>query len=1026
MSDLLAELRACGLAIGMREHLQVGRLLERWTDHDLAALRTSLAALLATDPGEVRLVQEAFDRLYPAVPPPPPDPLPDAQTPPPRRRLWPLVGAYGPGLMLAAVLAVAVVTLKTRDTPPAQGPEPPEPTVTEDEDPQKEPPSPPAIEWPQLPPLPNRIRAAAAGSGLALAAFLALYTRRITRQSQRRGTRQLAAEADTLTGPQTYRLRLPGLAPPFRRELLDDLATLLGRRATTAVARREIDVDRSLEHTLEAGLAPRIVFRRRSSAEPLLVLEDVGPGMRYHRRRVRALLSGLAARGIAFERWRFDGHGARLFQRSDAPPVTLERLARQRSHSPLLILSTGEGLREGDDLRPAAWVEKLRAWAPRAWLHPASDPTTWRSALRQVPMPVWPMRPEGLLAASRYLAGGEADPGSPSRAPRALAPLDVDRLRALLALAPRHDPELLERLRQRFCPWVPASAVAEALEAPPLHEPLPFGPADAEVHAFLATLLDASEPLEGSAAHERWRLDLALQAVHLPERASEGLAELATLANGPLAVEVEVAVEPLAIGKEQIPVDTRRALRRRVLGGVKRNARRRAVAEPGSHPWRYAVPRLPEFVPPLLLLIATVLATPYLGSAFNTELRPTEHLFDLSVVDPQGTGAFSLKAEARDPFQGEVEVIQGENVVHSTFRYGDQEDIDLFLPEEDRGYWYWARADLPNGVTGVSGLVWVPEARTVETQSIPGSEETDPAQAQLDLELDQLQSALGRIAETRRTALGVVVTLASDQLDFGFDRTELNSQNRDFLNRIAGVLLTFEGYSIQVYGHTDAGGSTDFNQKLSEQRADAVRNHLVEVGIPPGVISTRGLGGTSPLVAGTDLVSRQRNRRIELAIVFSEREGIPETPDPARTLEESELREQLVRELDRMQEALGRIAETRRTALGLVFGTSPIEFDSGSSELKDEHREMLSRLAGAVLTFEHYGIQLFGHIDDTEPQGLAESRASVVRNYLVEAGVPAENITSMGLGRDSPLVEGTDPEALQRNRRVDFAFVSSD
>ena len=157
--------------------------------------------------------------------------------------------------------------------------------------------------------------------------------------------------------------------------------------------------------------------------------------------------------------------------------------------------------------------------------------------------------------------------------------------------------------------------------------------------------------------------------------------------------------------------------------------------------------------------------------------------------------------------------------------------------------------------------------------------EAEAIRQRLEQELDRLQGALGQIADTRRTALGLVMTLDSDQIEFDFDKADLRPRNRELLSRIAGVLLTFEDYGLQVFGHTDDVGTVDYNLALSKRRAGAVRDYLAEAGIDPAVMSTRGLGKSSPVVQGTDPASRQRNRRVELAIVFSEGDMDPVLPE---------------------------------------------------------------------------------------------------------------------------------------------------
>jgi len=134
-------------------------------------------------------------------------------------------------------------------------------------------------------------------------------------------------------------------------------------------------------------------------------------------------------------------------------------------------------------------------------------------------------------------------------------------------------------------------------------------------------------------------------------------------------------------------------------------------------------------------------------------------------------------------------------------------------------------------------------------------------------ELARLQEALQKIADTRRTAMGLVMNLDSNAIQFEFNKAELVSVNRELLSRIAGILLTSKGYSITVHGHTDDVGSAEYNQELSERRAQAVRDYLVQAGIGPKIISTQGFGKTKPLVPETTPEARSKNRRVEVEIV---------------------------------------------------------------------------------------------------------------------------------------------------------------
>jgi len=146
-------------------------------------------------------------------------------------------------------------------------------------------------------------------------------------------------------------------------------------------------------------------------------------------------------------------------------------------------------------------------------------------------------------------------------------------------------------------------------------------------------------------------------------------------------------------------------------------------------------------------------------------------------------------------------------------------------------------------------------------------QELNRLRRQREEELNRLQKALSRIVETRRTALGLVMNLGSDTLKFDFDKATLRPENREILSRIAGVLLTSAGYRVQIYGHTDDIGTTEYNQELSERRAATVREYLIQAGIDSGIIATKGFGKSNPRVPGGSNEARSMNRRVEIGII---------------------------------------------------------------------------------------------------------------------------------------------------------------
>ena len=159
------------------------------------------------------------------------------------------------------------------------------------------------------------------------------------------------------------------------------------------------------------------------------------------------------------------------------------------------------------------------------------------------------------------------------------------------------------------------------------------------------------------------------------------------------------------------------------------------------------------------------------------------------------------------------------------------------------------------------------EAQRARQDAQVALEEAERIKQEREEELDRLQQALSQIAETRRTALGLVMNLGSDHLKFDFDKSDIRPENRELLSRIVGILLTSNDYQVYVYGHTDDIGTEEYNMGLSERRAQAVRDYLAQAGIDPGIIDTEGFGKSQPLVPGTSDEARGKNRRVELGIV---------------------------------------------------------------------------------------------------------------------------------------------------------------
>lgn len=144
--------------------------------------------------------------------------------------------------------------------------------------------------------------------------------------------------------------------------------------------------------------------------------------------------------------------------------------------------------------------------------------------------------------------------------------------------------------------------------------------------------------------------------------------------------------------------------------------------------------------------------------------------------------------------------------------------------------------------------------------------EAEQAKQDKDELQQRLFTSISAILETRREARGLIVNL-SDVL-FDFNQASIKPGAREKLSKLAGILLAYTGpYHMEIEGHTDAVGSQDYNQKLSEDRAQSVSSYLLRAGITSDrIVAVRGFGKLRPVSTNDTAEGRQMNRRVEIVI----------------------------------------------------------------------------------------------------------------------------------------------------------------
>jgi outer membrane protein OmpA-like peptidoglycan-associated protein len=142
------------------------------------------------------------------------------------------------------------------------------------------------------------------------------------------------------------------------------------------------------------------------------------------------------------------------------------------------------------------------------------------------------------------------------------------------------------------------------------------------------------------------------------------------------------------------------------------------------------------------------------------------------------------------------------------------------------------------------------------------------AKTQAELEKAELRAQLlaqfNAILQTHDTARGLIVNM-SDVL-FDTAKYSLRPLAREKLAKVAGIVSGYPGLRLDVEGHTDSVGGDDYNQRLSEQRGNAVRDYLTQQGMATSSVTAKGFGKTQPVASNDTAQGRQQNRRVELVI----------------------------------------------------------------------------------------------------------------------------------------------------------------
>ncbi|GFO68822.1 membrane protein [Geomonas limicola] len=238
--------------------------------------------------------------------------------------------------------------------------------------------------------------------------------------------------------------------------------------------------------------------------------------------------------------------------------------------------------------------------------------------------------------------------------------------------------------------------------------------------------------------------------------------------------------------------------------------------------------------------------------------------------------------------------------------------------------------------------------------------------------------------EPKRGHFTYCVTLHGE---FDIDRALIRPEYHEEIARVGDFMKKYPDTTAVIEGHTDNVGDADYNQKLSQRRAEAVVNYLVDnYGIDRSRLTAKGYGLSRPVADNATDAGRQKNRRVEAVIDCAFDASKVEPPE--------------------------------RICMGLV-----LDFDSGSAQIRPQNRSEIAKVADFMKRYPTTTALIEGHTDiEGSPETnmkLSQERAQAVVAYLVqEFGIEQNRLAAKGYGATRRVAYNATPEGRAKNRRI--------
>jgi outer membrane protein OmpA-like peptidoglycan-associated protein len=156
------------------------------------------------------------------------------------------------------------------------------------------------------------------------------------------------------------------------------------------------------------------------------------------------------------------------------------------------------------------------------------------------------------------------------------------------------------------------------------------------------------------------------------------------------------------------------------------------------------------------------------------------------------------------------------------------------------------------------------EAANARAQAAQAQQQAESSKQEAEATREKLRAQLNSVLATTESARGLIVNLGDVLFDTG--RYTLKPDAQIALAKVSTILQLYPDLKVQVEGYTDSVGGDEYNQKLSENRANAVHDFLIKNGVPATNVTSVGYGKADPVASNDTADGRRQNRRVNMVV----------------------------------------------------------------------------------------------------------------------------------------------------------------